>query len=308
MDTGKFVGLLVFFLVGALVLVAFVPIIQETTSATDTFTNNGYYDMTALDENSEYTLFWDHTKPYQVTVNDDVIEFSGLNLYTAYTIVGSDEFSLRFYNVSDNPRIQLYGGTGWGFASAGYTQGTDFTVTITDGNMTMSNTAETPFEVSNPIPDKCFGIVKDGSLVMKKMNTPAYVMGDTSIIVLCGYTEGTNASVGVYAEGTVNDGLDYTLFRPSTDSETAIFSDEVITASEVNGYVDLKSLSKVEFEVTVTAGTLEPTYSYFIVPKEVTAEKEYHPDSTLATVIDLLPFIAGVGLLMGAVAYFLRRY
>lgn len=308
MDTKSITAVIIGLMVSGVILVAFVPIFTEVTATEDTFTNVGYYDMDALSSDDSYKLFWNHEQPYQVTLNDvDVIEFNGLSDYQAVTLIGSENFTFRFFNVSDNPRVQLYGGTGYGFGGASVSAGTDMTAIVNEGNITFTNTAETPLEVTNTLPDSTFAIVKNGNWVMKQSTTPAKVLDESSIIVLCGLTEGNNLQAGVYAEGTVNDGLDYTLFRPANQSETAVFSNEQITATEISGYVGLVSLEKVDFTVTLEGGDLNPTYSYFIVPKNVTAEKSVHGDDVFNTVINIIPLIAGVGLLMAGVYYFISR-
>lgn len=289
-----------------------VPLLNDVTKTTETFANEGYYNVAELGAESDYKLYWDHTAPYQITVNDtDIISFSemGLNDYQAVTVLGSNEFCLRFYNVTDNPRMQLYGGTGWGFGGASVSAGTDMTVEIVSGDLSITTTAETPLDVTKPVPTKLYGIAsEDTGLVMKKANVPAYVLDDTSVIVLCGFTEGGGLTAGVYAEGTVNDGLEYTLYRPAADAETAEFSNEVITATDVNGYIGLKSLEKIEFDVAVTGGTIEPTYTYFIVPAEVTAELSEHLTSGEIALINVLPVLVIVALLLAAVgAVVIRR-
>lgn len=282
------------------------PVIDDVSATEKTFTNDGYYHVMDLDSDSEYKLFWDHTNPYQITLNDtDVIEFIGLTDYQAVTLLACDKFCIRFFNVSDNPRIQLYGGTGWGFGGASVTAGTDFTVIITGGNVSITNTAtENPLETTNAVPDKLYGVSTTGPYVMKKANSPAYVLEDTSVIVLCGLTEGGGLSAGVYAEGTIDGGLDYTLFRPAAESETAIFSNEVITSTAVDGYIGLSSLTKVEFDVTLTGGTLEPTYTYFIVPAQVTAELSQHLDDGEIAILAAIPLMAIAALVLLVVRYF----
>ena len=309
MDANKMIGMVVGVMVGVLVLsAALFPVIDSATTTERTFTNEGYYHMTSLDANEEYSLYWDHTDPYKVTINDtDVVAFDGIPNYAAVTLLGSDAFCLRFLNAPDNPRIQMYGGTGWGYGgSSGY----DFEVTLSDGTLSLNNTAETsPFTASGDAPDKLYGIFTDaGEYVLKKANNPAYMLGDSSLIVLCGVTDSNIATPAIYADGTINDGLDYTLFRPSGQAETAVFSNESITANDVTGYIGLKSLEKIEFDITLTEGTVEPTYTYFIVPAKVTAELAVHASQDEIEILETIPILITVGLILGIVgAVFVRR-
>lgn len=295
------------FVVVVVLAAVLMPVLGDAQKTEDTFTNEGYYHMSILDDSSTYKLYWDHTLPYQITLNDtDVIPLTGLSNYQAVTLIGSANFTFRFYNVSDNPRVQLYGGTGYGFGGASVTAGTDLTVTISGGNITFVNNAESPLNVTAALPSPTYAVTTTGDYVMKKANTNAYVLEDTSIIVLCGLTESGGAQAGVYATGTVEDGLDYTLFRPAADSETAVFSDETITYTDVSDHVGLVSLEKVNFSVTVTAGTLTPTYTYFIVPSEVTAERTVHLDPNEIALLGAIPALVIVALLIGVLAIFMK--
>ena len=293
--------LIVSLVIGIIMVTAVILPLSSEYAEAKTFTNEGYFYMSQLDDESEYKLFWDHTKPYEVTINDtDVIQLSGITGYQAVTLVGSDKFTFRFFNATDNPRVQLYGGAGFGFIGASVSSEIDMEVVVSNGSITFTSTAESANTTTADLPSPTYAITTAGDYVMKKANSPAYVLEDTSIIVLCGFTESGSASAGVYASGTVEDGLEYVLFRPSSDSETAVFSNETITYTDVSGYVNLVSLEKVDFSVTVTAGTLNPTYTYFIVPAEVSAD----PDNPAAykSLVMVIPLMAFVVLVVAAAA------
>lgn len=284
------------------------PIMNDATATTDTFTNDGYYRMAALDSESTYKLYWDHTKPYEVTVNDtDVFSLAGLQNYQAVTLIGSDKFTLRFFSVSDNPRVQLYGGTGYGFGGASVTSGTDMTVIVSAGSITITtNAAESPLNITNVLPDKAYAIIKDGDYTMKKAGSDAYVLKDSSIMVICGLTESSGVSAAVYGEGTVEDGMDYVLFRPAADSDTAVFSNESISYTDVEDHVGLAKVSSINFSVTVTAGTVSPIYTYFIVPYEVTAERAVHFTDGQNAIFAAIPVLIILAVLLGVVALVIR--
>lgn len=315
MDTGKFVGLLVFFLVGALVLMAFVPAIQETTSATNTFTNDGYYTMDKVSSDSEFTLTWDYTEPTSIDIDGVKIDLSnaGLTPGKSYTIFGADNFVLRLYWTATAPYCQYFGDASVipSFMQANVPTASKLTATVTNETITFASTDPsytTP--VTIPLKDTtyCINPAGNGDYVMKKASDSVYIESNTDIIVLDGITTLTANDVGIYADGTINGDLDATTFR-GTGTYDVTFSDFVYTTENVTGYIDLVKLEKVDFTATQNDTDYTVTYSYFIVPVEVTAEKEYHADTTLATVINLLPLIAGVGLLMFLVAEFLyTRY
>lgn len=285
MDTGKFVGLLVAFLVGALVLVAFVPIINETTSATDTFENKGLYYMT----NPTESMHVEYLGSNNWEINDEPLD---------YTIAGATNI-LIFDDIFVRNNGQVRGGATatWDSADLTIANGTVTGTQVIGGNSSSLTWTYT---------DSFVAVNGSGEWVMKAYNQESYIKADSEIIGM-GMTQikddgGNNALITCYV--SVSD-----LTATVTTSNTNVtISDVEVNTTPVSGYIDLYKFTSVTFKATWGTYTSDCTYNVVIVPSEVTAEKSIHPDSTLATIIDLLPFIAGVGLLMGAVAYFLRRY
>lgn len=303
MDTGKFVGLLVFFLVGALVLVAFVPVIQETASATDTFTNDGYFKMTKYEEDTDITIEWDYTNPTKVVVNGETYT---LDNNVSVTIAFVENAGIRIYSTQSGMQALMPQGT----MAADVGESENMTVVFSEGTVTATIPREgsDDLTLSTTYTAPIYCISSDGNYVMKKSNESAYMLKDTEFIGL-GVTTITGAgSKVILVKGTIEDGATATIV--TTSGTPATLTDPVLTNTTVAGYVDLYQLDKITFagQVTGSADT-NITYSYFVVPAEVTAEKTYHPDSALSTIISLLPLIAGVGLLMFLVGEFLyTRY
>lgn len=306
MDTGKFVGLLVFFLVGALVLVAFVPIIQETTSATDTFENKGYYYMEKLTTDSpEYTVTWDYTEPNKIVVNDIETELPTSTTFPA-SIVASDTWGIRYTIGGGDVGLSIFGAQNGIIGSASTNENTSMEmlfsngsaeITVNDGvtDTTYTMTYEQVYVVSSE--NKEYAIMKygDGSVYVK----------DDSVIYGTGRTLVSGTQYNININGTIEDGFDVAVIWPT--GFTA--GDVTINATAVNGYIDLYSFESIEYPISDGNTTVDVTYSQVIVPATVVAEKTIHADTTLATVINLLPLIAGVGLLMFLVAEFLyTRY
>ena len=308
MDTGKFIGLLVFFLVGALVLVAFVPVINETTTATKTFENDGYFTYDVIDSDTNLTIEWDATKPGLLTIGDKEITMpTGIG---NWTIIGSTNFTMRYYSSGTVTGLQCYGSAGYLSANTGNAVSGTIIVDETSMVLTRTNADTTTISTTYSMGQHGFVINADGvgNLMLKYSNESAYVKGDSEVY-LCGTTfvtgSGTNDFVGVFGYGSIDDGLTMSSFYGDSSPNTVSFGEVTATYTEVNGFIDLYELEKFTFPLTQNDATVTATYSYFVVPTEVTAEKEYHPDTTLSTVINLLPLIAGVGLLMFLVAEFL---
>lgn len=316
MDTGKFIGLLVFFLIGALVLVAFVPVINETTTATKTFENGGYFTYDAVTEDTNVLIEFDPAKQDKLTIDGVEITMPQVTSGspTQWTLCGSENFTVRYVKTSGGTgpyTLQCYGNNGY---IAGDPSATTTVVSLEINNVSMKFNRNDSTSRTYDMGTHGFVInpAGEGVLMLKYPDQNAYVKGDSDIY-LCGTTfvtgSGTNDYVGVFGYGTLDDGLTMSSFYGDTSPNTVSFGEVTATYTEVNGFIDLYELEKFTFPLTQNDATVTANYSYFVVPTEVTAEKEYHPDTTLATVINLLPLIAGVGLLMFLVAEFLyTRY
>lgn len=312
MDTGKFIGLLVFFLVGALVLMAFVPIIQETASATDTFTNDGYYymDKISMNDTDTYTIVWDaSTDAGILTVNGKEINVGdwGATYGMTLTIFATETDIFRVgpaQGVQTLSWVQIRGST------INYAQASSsFSATITGGNVSVQlDTEGSPRTLTYT---DAYMISADKSdFVMKKMNESVYMLSDSPIFSM-GYSVISNGNgndnVVLSVNGTV-EGVTVDVVRSSSVNPIT-FSNFNISTTPVSNYIDLVKFDKITFVATDNGADTDMTYSYVIVPTEITAEKSIHPDETLSTVINLLPLIAGVGLLMFLVGEFLyTRY
>lgn len=306
MDTGKFVGLLVFFLVGALVLVAFVPVIQETTSATDTFENDGLVKMDKITVTDTVSASWDYTNPYVFTVNGVDVDLPQTLPFYNLTVAGSDnEFMIRYI-----PNDTTYGtyltvfSNEYANVSAGTVAETNLTLSIENGSITVSNGTSTN---TNTFTDELFIVSNDGEYLMKNVNTSVYVLDDSEIFgVGRSWIPGLAQNINFVINGNIKNGFTIDYF--GTNLDIAI-SDVEVTKTKINGYVNLYSFEKITFKITVSGNDYTVAYSQIVTPDSVDAEKSIHPDTTLATVINLLPLIAGVGLLMFLVGEFLyTRY
>lgn len=316
MDTQKFVGLLVFGVIGVVLLSAFVPIISETTSANTTFENEGYYTMDVLDATTESTIVWEKSNLNYINVNGvdiDMYQFIGPGR-SSFTLIGGEELVLRYERQSSTfAGIQGYGVNGYisFHSNTAATYGDKLTITVSNSNVHVSSNGTNPINIDFPI-SSGFVINPSGTghyAVMKKADVPANVLGNSEIYLIGVSVGGGPDAIALYGVGSIDDGVEIsTVYKPNSIT-TVSYSEPVATYTAVNGYDDLYKLDKYQFTITYDANTSNATYSYFIVPAEVTAEKTYHPDSTMSAVLDLLPLVVGFGLLLFIVAEFLyRRY
>lgn len=310
MDVKNFVGLLVFGVIGVIVLSAFVPIISETTSATKTFENDGYYRMTNTDE--ETVITWTPSvEQFVIQVNGVDVSLENLKNYGAYrnySIAFADDVIVRYYyETANSQNIQIWTSD----YHVGMGSNSIYTMTVTINSSGLTFTTSEPDYVPTSVAHSgdYFIIDANGEFVMKFSDKTAYILKDTTIFYAGGISGvATSIFSSIYIEGTV---LDYEV-TPLRNYVTISNKDSTFT--EVSGYIDLVELDKLTFDTTYSppGGTeteRNQTYSYFLVPYEVTAEKSVHPDDALSSVIDLLPLIAGIGLMIILVAEFLyTRY
>ena len=71
------------------------PILDDATATTDTFTNEGYFYLEKYDESTDITLEWTYSAPTTMTVNDQDIELG--NLGVGVTVLFTESFGLRTF-------------------------------------------------------------------------------------------------------------------------------------------------------------------------------------------------------------------
>lgn len=301
METKKIVMGVISVAVAIIVLMSMIPIFTDAGASEDTFSNVGYYDM-VYSEAEELTFEWDHTNPYQVTIDGEIVTLPQSD-FTAKTILCGDSWVLRYaYEGTLKTFVQFYGSIG-SQVVASVSAETDMTVTCSNGSVSVANTAATPDTFSTTY-THLYVVSDDGNLVMKDANTPAYLNGDSEIVAVGLSKVGTTPSCGISITGTIDDGFTWEVFRGSGIT----FTDEAADYSEVSGYLDLYSLSKFTATATNSTGSSNLTYSYFIVPAEVTAERSAHASPVESTLIGLIPLLMMVGIMLTAVGLFIAKY
>lgn len=287
MDTKNYIGIIVGLMVSGLILVAMVPIFTEVSATDDTFENDGYYDMHYVETDESVTLFWNPEEPNKITVGSEVVDLPVASPAERKTIVlGGDNIIFRYYG---NPALIEITTT----TSGAFVGDTPITIVCNEGVITATwgDNTKTGTYTKLYIPSN------DGEFTMKQANQSAYVLGDSEIIAM-GITQIDGTGKVIYIDGTIDDGVTFS----SWDTELE-FTDISVNAVSNSNHVDLYELSTI----TAKCGTTDITYSYFLVPSEVTAEKTIHGDTAFNSIIDILPMLAGVGLLMAGVYYFISR-
>ena len=96
--------------------------------------------------------------------------------------------------------------------------------------------------------------------------------------------------------------IDYVL-----GGQTVTFSNEEIVKAPVKNHNNLYLLDKITFTATGSNGDTAVTYSYFLVPYEVTAERTISMDGPLGVLVGVIPLLMVAGLVTGAVVWFINR-
>lgn len=294
--------------VGVLILAAALfPVIDEATTTERTFENVGYYHMDKIASSDEgtYTIVWSSSDANILTINGTDMDVSTFGLPTGYaslTIFASETDIIRIGGNVDGTSlnwVQIRGDT-YHYSGAS----TSFNATITEGTLTavMDGTTRTvTYTDAYIIDDK-----NTGNYVMKKATTPAYMLEDSEYYGL-GVTNVTGGYYVLKVTGTVEDAdVSVIAVDPDTFEDPAI-SDIAVTATAVNGYVDLYSFDKVTFTATGNAQTNDVTYSYVIVPASVTAELAVHATQDEIELLETIPVLITVGLIMGIVGVIAAR-
>lgn len=302
MEISKFPMLIVGVVVALVLAGAVLPVFAETTSTTDTFTNDGYFRMTTSIIDDEIVISWDSTKDSGVTVNGDY--------YDLESAVAPDQpKSIAFCNdclIRFTDRGGFYSFEIWGENMPGGVDGVSSdtpnaaSVTISQNSVTWIKNDADPVTVTT---NGLWTIIdKDGNQIMKKMDKGAYITAESE------FRGAGNSRVGTGDDPTTASFyiISGTIEGYTIESSIPVSNKEIVY-SDVSNYVGLYSLDKLTFTSTFNSAEVNQTYSYFVVPYEVTAEKTVYPYGALSVMLNVLPLLAIAGLVAGSVAWFIMR-
>lgn len=290
----KVVGVIIAATISLIVVAGIlVPIVNDAVATSDTFTNDGYYTM---DYNEDFTITWSSADKYFLDVDGDKLDIRDCFGELARSIVVTNNMVIRC--IFDNDYVNILSHSTEGRFWAVNSNGTgDLTITNVDGvvtatfrsNSTDEYTVKTYVEASD-----VYGIngTGTGAFTMKDMNEPAIVGADS--IVTLGGTTTIGTDIGVFATG-VYDNLTFSFF--DGEEVSPAISNVEIHKTPLNGYIDAYKLEKYTFDVTIDGAATLVTYSYFLVPTEVTADRAAPMDSAPAGIIEAIPIIVIVAIL-----------
>lgn len=275
-------------MVCGVLIAGMLPIFGDVSASEDTLKNDGYF---YVDEFEEFTFSWDYDNPTVFIVNDENVIFSNDTGLTVSVIAGNN-FAVRY--TANGLTCNFYGG------------GSYITADATNKTLTCS-LSEGSFSVSNGVSNKtmtgvtkCYVIQSEGPYVMKKSTSPAY-MNEDSILFASGLTYSGNTYIFSNIVGTIDDAT------VTVIASDPVVSDQSVNYTEVTSHIDLYSLADITYKVTNNNVVYNVTYSYFVVPAEVTAERTAHMTDVMSTIIQLVPLLAVVGLVLATIGYILYK-
>ncbi len=278
------------------------PVLDDATTTEDTFTNDGIIKMKKVTAGDSLLATWDPTDPYNFTVDGDKVALPQESLTFNLSVVGAVNLMVRYIpnDATYGTYLSLFSETSTGAIIASTVNERTFTVSATDGEITISDgstSATSSFDVA-------FITANDGDYVMKNPGDDVYLVSDSEIY---GFgrswlsASSSNANFNVF--GTPEE-MSVTSYGYGAVSE---ISNITINSTDVNGYKDLIRFRSVSFSAGPEGGAASPvTFSQVIVPVEVSAEKSVHFTDNQNAIFAAIPIMVIVALLIAVVALVFR--
>lgn len=278
-----------------------IPVIAESTTTEDTFTNEGLWRMKEIETGDVWKRVDNAGGGYKWTLND--VDQTTIANQDSNTVLGVE------WCVRSNGQAR------------GHTVGgnvTYITATTTDNNVLLSGGG---INGSGSQTKTGYGIDINGDYLMKRYDNTSYVKGDSEIFGT-GQSTVDSVRVIIHVVGTVDDGATITLDSAYDNSGTAtvtnfVATNVVVNNTAVDGYLDLYSFTSITADVSfdytpygseeTTTKTGSITYSSVVVPYEVTAERSIHPDANTSAILNLIPLLVIVGIILATVGFIAFR-
>lgn len=290
------------------------PIMNDATATTDTFTNDGYFRMSQYDTTTDHTITWTYEKPSVLTVDNEDVTINYHAANGQVTVIANSVWLVRMYNDA-NGNVSgigfLYGSSGTKLVNVS-DNGTA-SVTLNDGSASVvfgTYTGTLSYDIVY-LPDN------DGDYVMSNPNNPMYINSDSNLYGF-GLTRIRNSTgvvgspgVGFAFSGNYTDGITGSVWR---GGDLVVVSDCVCNATADNSYKDLlkfesitatATLTETVDDQTVTTDT-DLTYNTIIIPNEVSSERSVHFTAGQNAIFAAIPVMIILAVLLGVVALVIR--
>ena len=284
------------------------PVLNDATQTEGTATNDGYFRMQKITDEDEtiYTLTWDRTSD-KVLLNGTEVAMTGKSGYNALSGVSIAMTDNTISRYSPGLRIQSWiSGVGGSMGYSSTTMEIEFnqgTITITaDEGLESEAVKTTTYEYA-------YFASNTGDYVMKDKDQKAAVFADSEIYAMgvTNINNSTNPGTPVLSVLKMTGDASSVEFSAIYGlSGTPTFSDVEIVKTENSKYVGVYDLDKVTATVTYDGADTAITYSYFVVPYQITAELSEHMTSGVIALMHAIPIMVIIALVMvavGAIAY-----
>lgn len=307
METGfmnRIIGLVLALVVGGLLVGGLlIPSIEAMTATEKTLTNEGYVRYTSInaDDEEEIVIQWDYTNPKYLTINDKSLDISQYKEMWA-SIVFGEQWTLRYNYTTTNTQLQYFGQTNTDFVYAYESSELNLTATLNSGTITVTNgtITKTATYTTAYYPDEA------GSMIMKKSDGTSYLLKDSSIVIANGMTYSNPYTIGVFFDGSIGAGLNFELFRNLDDFAVSNVATHYTDSAKYEGVIEL---SNVTFDLTPGENpAIAATYSYFLVPYQITAELSQHMDATQIAMFGVISILGIVALVVVAANGIRNKY
>lgn len=281
------------------------PILDDATATTDTFTNDGYFHMNKYGSSDDsITLVWDHTTPRAVSVNGTTYNLSTPVNKWIDLVVGDDWYIRYAYGGT----VSFMGFDGVGFANqimASVQNGTDMTAVLTAGTVTVTVTTSDADPIVKSTDYTEYYVISgdSGDYVMKKSDESVYMSKDTPIYGI-GNSDAFSGAAMAKLTGNIEDGVTATVLKSTSGQVTA--GPTTVNTTEVSDYTGFYQLSTITFDFIKGDETSAATYSYFIVPSEVAGERAVHFTAGQNAIFAAMPVMIILAVLLGVVALVIR--
>ena len=310
MEGSKLLTMIVTVTVGVIFIGALLgPVINDVSETQGTYTNNGYYTMKRItaDDTDEYTLTWVRSTDV-FTLNGEVVDIGDHSQYSDSLGVSVAMTDVSVSRYVSGLRVQTWisniGGS-FGYSAT--------TMTINFNNGTMTVTADEGLESEanrSTTYEYAYFISNTGDYEMKAKDKTAAVKADSELYAV-GVTYINNSTAPSTPILSVlkmtGDASEVEFSAIYGLSGTITFDDIEIHKTANSKFVGVYDLEKVTATATYDDAETSLTYSYFIVPKEITAEYTQHLDAGEIALLAVLPLIAITALLLLAVRFFVGR-
>jgi len=295
------------------------PILDDATATTDTITNEGYLRMDHITSSDEgtYTIVWDKaTDRNSITVNGVKIPFTNIpNEYIQFNCLFDNNWLIRATSnngASDISTLQYY-------TTSGGVTSINNTMTFTASSGSWSLSADTSTTKSGTYTD-LYVPALNGPMIMKLKDKPAHVLEDSEFIGF-GLTAMNSPAapgsiispgLGLLVSGSIEDGATVTPWRGVSNYNSS-HSDETVVYTNSSKWIDVYDLEKITFTATLTSttdtdvtGDTDVTYSYFLVPYQISAERIQHFTDGQNAIFAAMPVMIILAVLLGVVALVIR--